>query len=106
MPAPVVNAPVPPAFLIVSEVAPVAEPPLTINWSVEEPLPPNTVFSVKLAPVPTYEPKVSVLNPPALGAENSTALLATLRLDIADEPVMFQVVPFAKETLVVEVASV
>ena len=35
-----------------------------------------------------------------------TALLATLRLDIVDEAVMFQVVPFAKETLVVEVASV
>ena len=100
------NAPAPPAFLIAREVAPVADPPLMINWSVAEPVPPNTVFRVRLAPVPTYDPTVSVLNPPALGAENTTALLATLRLDIVDEPVIFQVVPFAKETLVVEVASV
>ena len=46
------------------------------------------------------------MKPPTLGAENTTALLATLRLDIVDEAVMFQTVPLLKETLVVEVASV
>ena len=53
MPAPVVNPPTPPAFLIVRAVVPVAEPPLTINWSVGELLPPNIVLRVRLAPVPT-----------------------------------------------------
>src|SRR5271166_6668519 len=109
MPAPVVATP--PlfalAFLIGSNVVPVAEPllPLMTIWSVVGTVAPSAVFSVTFAPVPpTSEPTVKVLNPP--DGEKTMALLVRLRLVIVDEPVVVQFVLLVKETLVVEVASV
>jgi hypothetical protein len=52
MPEPIVWAPDPPTFLIVSRVVPVAVPPLTMIWSAAEPDPPSAAFMTIPAPVP------------------------------------------------------
>ena len=62
------------------------------------------MFSVMLAPVPTYDPTVKVLKPPE--GEKKIALLARLRLVVVDEALIVQVAPLVNDTLVVEVASV